>query len=367
MKTIEIPRMDNNSDKGMVFWAVKHFEKIHQGQMICSIETLKNIEEINATQSGILYILPKYRNKKEVDFNIPIAFIFDKKSDIKKYEKKQVKDTSSVKVTNAAKEYALQHNVDLSKIKSKGIISKEDIMKFLGKKEPDEILEIGQLPEKIRRVIVLPAGLGAMQVADILLKDSSVQIVGFLEDDKSKHGKEIFGVKIIGEISRLEELYKKKVFDAAIIAISTNNALRKKFYEMCKKAKIPLINAIDPSVKISKGVSFGEGNVICGNSYIGSCTKIGNNNFISSNAVIEHHNVWGNHITTGPNVSTSGVCIVEDSVKFGMYIGLQPHVSIGDNSTISSGLVITQNIPSNAIVKKKKDYTIMEKDIIKKI
>ena len=124
-------------------------------------------------------------------------------------------------------------------------------------------------------------------------------------------------------------------------------------YEKSKKLKIPFANAICPSTRINRHLSIGEGNVICSLTHIGTCSSIGNNNFISAQTNIEHHNVWGSHITTGPNCNTSSRVKIDDCVKFGMGIFIQPGISVGENCLISSGSVITKSINSNHAVKTK--------------
>lgn len=213
----------------------------------------------------------------------------------------------------------------------------------------------------VKKVLILFAGVAGTQVADIFSNYEDIEVVGFLDDNPDLQGKEVFGKKVLGNLDILETLFREKAFDFIIISVG-NCLLRKKYYEKAKNLGISFINAIDTSVKICQDVQIGEGNVICGQAYIGNSTKIGNNNFISSNASIEHHNVWGSHITTGPHFSTTGKCEVENCVAFGMHVGLQ-YTKIGENSLINSGIVILENIPSNSIVKKKKDYFVFTKNL----
>ena len=208
----------------------------------------------------------------------------------------------------------------------------------------------------VKKVLILFAGVAGTQVADILSNYEDVEIVGFLDGNPDLQGKEVFGKKVLGDLNLFENLFNEKFFDFAIISVG-DCLLRKKFYEKGKELGVAFINAIDPSVKISKNVDLGEGNVLCGKVYIGNSTKIGNNNFISSNSSIEHHNIFGNHITTGPHFSTTGKCEVEDCVAFGMHVGLQ-YAKIGKDSLINSGIVVLENVPANSVLKKKKDYVV---------
>ena len=206
------------------------------------------------------------------------------------------------------------------------------------------------------RVLILPAGYGAYQVADILMRNGKYNIVGYLDDIKDLD-EEILGSKVIGKEADLERLYEKNVFDCAIIT-TTKNKRRKELYDKCKKLNITMIKAIDINMGIGINVVIGEGNVICGNGCIGTCTTIGNNNFISSGPCIEHHNKIGSHITTGDNFNTSGLCEVKDLVKIGINVGLEPFVTIGKESRIASNIVLTKSIPNNSLVKKKVDYIV---------
>jgi acetyltransferase-like isoleucine patch superfamily enzyme len=91
---------------------------------------------------------------------------------------------------------------------------------------------------------------------------------------------------------------------------------------------------------------------------LGPCTKIGNNNFLSSCVNLEHHNRLGSYCTFGPSVSTSGEVVIGDDVKFGTGIFIEPCVKIGENSVVASGAILVGAVPANSIVKTKLNYTI---------
>jgi len=188
-------------------------------------------------------------------------------------------------------------------------------------------------------------------VIDILLNDPLVRVVGCLDDDPAQHGKAIFGVPIWGKTDQLEQRWSERQFDAAIVGLGTNPQVRKKFFDRCVQFGIPLINAIDPSVRIHRGVVLGRGNVICSQAYLGLCTVIGDNNFFSARTSLEHHNVWGSHNTLGPNVVTSALVEVGDGNKFGMGVFIQPRVRIGSECLVASGAVIIQAVPDRHAVK----------------
>ena len=94
--------------------------------------------------------------------------------------------------------------------------------------------------ELYNRVMIIGAGTTGEFICKEILNDSKYRMnpIGFLDDDKSIHGKSIHGVKIKGKISDLSEYIYD--YDEAIICCP--NAAREQIYriiEICKEAGKP--------------------------------------------------------------------------------------------------------------------------------
>jgi acetyltransferase-like isoleucine patch superfamily enzyme len=87
------------------------------------------------------------------------------------------------------------------------------------------------------------------------------------------------------------------------------------------------------------------------NTFLSTAVTIGDNCFFASHCVVEHHGRIGNHCAFGPRTTTSGAINVGDRVKTGMSVSIEPYITIGANSLIASGCVITGDIPANSLVK----------------
>ncbi len=359
MTEIVIPQLDANSETAkLVQWDAEDGTTVARGEQLCTVETSKAIYDLEAESAGVLVRL--YPEGSTVGFNVPIAYIAASAEEAEKFRTGGASaDAASgaaaaeVNATKKAAELAKKHNVDLAAIGSDGIITEGDVQAYLkksGKLAPERPVP-GALPGAVKRVVVIAAGYGAMQVIDILLNYPDVRVVGCLDDDTSMHGKEIYGAPVVGNITDLGKFWEEKFFDYAIVAISTNIRLRKKFFDECVRLGIPMINAIDPTVRINRGAVLGSGNVICSQCHIGVAAQIGDNNFISAHTSIDHHNVWGSHITTGPNCATSGGVTVGDEVKFGTGIFIQPGITIGRESIVASGAIIIRSVPERHAVK----------------
>ncbi len=370
MTEIVIPQLDANSESArLVRWEVEDDAEVREGDLLCAVETSKALYEVHAESTGRVVRLKEEGD--EVPFLVTIGFIA---ADAEEAERLRAGGAANddgagasagttVEATRKARELAARHKIDLAKIGVDGIVTEEDVELWL-RREGRAVATpavAGVLPSGLQRVIVIGAGLGAMQAIDILLNCHDIQVVGCLDDNPATEGMNIFGVDVLGATTRLEELFAQKVFTHAIIAISTSIPARKKFYDEFARLGIPMANAIDPTVRINRAAVLGRGNIICSHCHIGVAAQIGDNNFISANTSIDHHNVWGSHITTGPNCATSGGVVVGDGVKFGTGVFIQPNLSIGAESIVASGAIIITSVPERHIVKVKVQTEMVER------
>lgn len=357
MIAIVIPQLDANSESALlVRWEVDDGAEVRKGDLLCSVETSKALYDVEAEGEGIVVRLRE--EGEQVDFNTAIGYIAADSDQAMQARSNGIAgsgggDGPEVSATKKARELAARHGVDLVSLGVEGIITEEDVMESLKLQggAPAERLRPGTLPAAEKRVVVIGAGYGAMQVIDILLNQRDVRVIGCLDDDPLLHGVEIFGVPVLGGTGKLEELFRSGICDHAIVAISTSIPVRRKFHRICVELGLPMANAIDPGVRINRGVVLGAGNIICSGCHLGVAARLGDNNFISAHNSIDHHNAWGSHITTGPAVATSGAVTVGDGVKFGTGIFIQPNLTIGADATIASGAIIIHNIPANSIVR----------------
>lgn len=203
------------------------------------------------------------------------------------------------------------------------------------------------------RILILGGaspGSGGGLVVDVLGEDA----IAFL--DTTPGLEEAHGIPVVGTTHEHDIEEHMSDYDAFIIAFARNIKARMALYEKCAGFGMPFVNVIHPSVVIAESAELGVGNVIMAHSYIGSSVKIGDNNFMSSYTGIEHDCIVGSHCTFGPNVHFSGVVEVGDMVTFGMNIGVEPRLSIGSNSIIASGCMLTASVEGDTIAKARMNY-----------
>lgn len=359
----------NDEEVTLVSWIRNKGDYVKKGEPICEIESTKAIVEVEAEEEGYLY--PLIKENRNIKVGEPFAIISSEKDiDINEISENIVsqdksEDTKSTKKwTKKAEILAKKYGINIEEIPAVGVIQEADVLNYIKrgyqkkKKEVEDLVKDvypGNLKEKI---LILGGGRGCVQVIDAIMRSERQEVVGILDDNESLHGKKIMGVEVLGPISMVEDLREKSFFDKLIISFSNDINRRAILYEELSKKGFLFANVIDRTVQIHSNVELGTGNVIMANCRIGACSIIGNNNFLSAFVNIEHHNILGSHCTFGPGVFTSSRVQIGDKVKFGTGIFIEPGVKVGSNSIISSGSILTFDIPENSIVKKHVDLKV---------
>ena len=366
MHKVIIPR-ENVSDNAYKIISIqrKNNDWVNKNDMIAEIESSKAIVEVYAEEAG--YFFSDRKEGEMIEVGEVIAFLQPEKfEDLKKLttfsKEKAVAAESGITISKKAQDLIKSNNIVIDDLlataANKEVISERDVLKFLDAKLVEDdgadlaARYLAYSQRKLKRIAIVGAGTSAIQIIDLMLSSEESYPTCIFDDTPHKLQKKLLGVPVIGKIAfdEIEKFFKESLFDEVIIGIPTSISFRSKVFDELKKRKVPIANLVHKSVYVGLHVQFGEGNVILPHSHIGSCTKIGNNNFITAKCSIEHNNVVGDHCTFGPGVMFSGNVTVGSKVKFGTGIFVEPNIRIGDNAIISSGSIITKNIEANTTV-----------------
>lgn len=186
-----------------------------------------------------------------------------------------------------------------------------------------------------KNIILLGAGGHMTSVIETIQNDKRFNIFGFLDNDKKKIGKTIFGVKVLGNDNELKKIRKK--VDYAFLTVGYIKNIDERL-ELIKKLKInsyKIPNFISLNADVSKSLKLGKGNTIMQRCLINKNVKMGNFNILNNKSLIEHD------VTIGSNVHIATGVIINGNVK------------IGNNVFIGSGSIIVNNV-------KIKDYSFIK-------
>ena len=91
-----------------------------------------------------------------------------------------------------------------------------------------------------RRVVILGADAAAANLLKSLGRSPEWHFVGLLDDDPRTRGREIQGVKVLGDLARLPEVVSEEHAELAVIAMpERSHAERRRAVDLCREANVP--------------------------------------------------------------------------------------------------------------------------------
>jgi sugar O-acyltransferase (sialic acid O-acetyltransferase NeuD family) len=360
MIAVTIPTTDVNSESAVVVrWYVHDRAEVAAGDPLVEIETSKAILDVDAPDGGVLLQLCAEGEQLKIDQ--PLGYLFETPETLDRFERERTEAAPSVdeaanRITTPARGRAQELGVDIDEIarSTDGLITTKVVDAFVAQARRDlggDLPDPLEVPAGVRRLVLIGAGRGANQVLDILLHDQAQQAVALVDEDPARFGEVIEGVPVVGGLDRALTLFADGAVEAAVIAVGTSVPARARLRQRCEQAGLPLANVIDPTARICSGVRMGNGNIICAHCHFGVDTVVGDNNLISAHSSFDHHSELGSDITTGPGCVTSGFVRIGDRCRFGMGVFIEPRVSIGAGTQVSSGAVIVSSVPPEHAVK----------------
>lgn len=196
-----------------------------------------------------------------------------------------------------------------------------------------------------RDLIIIGASGFAREAAWIALQSMDHwNLLGYLDDNPSLYGKEIFGGKVLGTTNDINS-YSNAFF---VIAIGTPR-VRKAIQEKLNMGVDRYATLIDPSVRKSNSVTVGAGSIICANVVATVNIEIGTHSIVNLNSTIGHDARLGCFNTIAPLCAISGAVDFHDLVEIGTGASVRQGIQIGSGAMLGMGGVAVSNIPAGEI------------------
>lgn len=193
-------------------------------------------------------------------------------------------------------------------------------------------------------------GVGHNTIVTIDLAEAcGYRIAGLYHYEKTRVGEYYFGHKIVGTN---EDLFEKDLSDKNFAISVGNNIIRSELFNnlINKGGNIP--NLIHPSAVVSKYSKFGRGLQVHALCVIDPDVIIGDDCMISDGSIVNHSVVMNNHCFVACNVVVGAYTKVNDFSFIGSGATLisGKACSIGYNSIIGAGAVVTKPVKDNIVV-----------------
>jgi len=199
----------------------------------------------------------------------------------------------------------------------------------------------------MKKILIYGAGGHAAVVSDLLTGMRDFEIVGFIDDDFCKDGKQLYGYPIIGNPGKFININKDGNVNNMFIAIG-DNKIRESLSIMFADFNFPTI--VHTAAIIGNEVEIGCGTIIMPGAIVDAQAKIGQHCIINNRAIVGH----GSIVEDFCHISGGAILSGQTIVKKGAFIGIGSCITqknqIGQNCIIGAGTIITKNVPDNSFM-----------------
>jgi sugar O-acyltransferase (sialic acid O-acetyltransferase NeuD family) len=190
-------------------------------------------------------------------------------------------------------------------------------------------------------LIVLGFGGNAIDFFETI--SHSYNIIGFVDDDESKHTSHYNGIKVYGR-EFLEKNNNTKVI--SMIGSEKTFRIRNKIIDKFKISLHRFATIIHPNATVSANANIGYDVIIMSGVVITSNARIGNHIFILANTVMHHDVEIEDYTLLGSNISLAGHVKIGRNCFIGSCTSVKNNISIGEYSIVGMSSNIVKNLPS---------------------
>ena len=173
------------------------------------------------------------------------------------------------------------------------------------------------------------------------------EVVGFIDDNRSMHGKEYAGIKVIGGRELLHA--HQDAFVLAVPGSPTGYLRRKSIIENLAMEASRFATIIHPSVVRAPDAVIGYNSLLMPHVVVSCGVQVGNHCIVLPNTVIAHDTLVGDYCCIGSNVSVSGSVRVGPECYIGSGVKVRENVHIGARSLIGLGSNVIADIPEQIV------------------
>ena len=173
-------------------------------------------------------------------------------------------------------------------------------------------------------------------------------ILGYVDDDKSKKGKFFYDYKTLGTPSEIDKIYSGDQL-WYFCAIGDNNS-RSNVVKYLDELGWKAATLIHPSAVMAKKIEIGAGSYIGPVSVICPNATIGKHVLINTRVAIGHDTVMENFSQACPGAQINGFCKIGYLSLIGSNASIMPGTKIGERAVIGSNSQVLRAVKNDTTV-----------------
>lgn len=198
----------------------------------------------------------------------------------------------------------------------------------------------------MRKLVIIGAGsVGGHIASNLELYGIEGQLLGFLDDDVNKQGKNFCGYPVIADVSWI---FDKTDLDV-IIGIAFPKVKEKIIKKLAVNGSLKYPSLVAENAWLSRATMLGKGSII----YPGTCVNYGSviGDFVvmNMNCSIGHDCNVSSFSSFAPGVNLGGHTQVGLAVELGIGAATLQGISIGNYSVVGGQSIVNKALPENVV------------------
>jgi UDP-perosamine 4-acetyltransferase len=208
------------------------------------------------------------------------------------------------------------------------------------------------MSEGDKKLCVILGGGGHGCVLLDILRGSGIAVVhAILDVDRSKWGRDLFGVPILGDDGSLSEVARQGV-DYFLVGIgSTGDSLpRQRLFELGLSHNLKPLTVIHTTAWCSDLAQVGPGSQLFPGSIVNARATLGVNVIVNTGAIVEHDCILGDHVHVATGAQLASTVKVGAGAHIGAGATVKELISIGEGAVIGAGAAVVENVSARTVV-----------------
>lgn len=202
----------------------------------------------------------------------------------------------------------------------------------------------------MKKLLIIGAGNVGGYISFNINEFPGFELIGFLDDNPDKHGKEYYGLKVLGPVLDIDKFLS--VDEPLHVAIGiANPAVKKKIAKLLEGKNIIFPSLIPAHTWLSKKVIVGKGVILYPGVSVNYETVLEDFVIMNMNCAIGHNCHISAYSTLAPGVNLGGFTYIGTATDIGIGTSTRQGIKIGSSVVVGGQTMIARDIPDNVKVK----------------
>ena len=193
-------------------------------------------------------------------------------------------------------------------------------------------------------VVIIGSSGHAKVVADIILAENRLNLVGFLDRDGDTAAA-VLGLPVLGKDTDLPLLLARHEVTGVIVGIGDNYSRAAVSTRIAGELpEVKFFSAVHPHASIARDVAIGDGTVVMAGAVVNAGCKMKRGCIVNTGASLDHDSTMLDFSSLAPGVVTGGNCVIGDHAAIGIGAVIAHGVTVGDHAVVGAGSTVLKDI-----------------------